>query len=69
MDDSNAQVKPRPVEVNVTEVYRDHLALHGFEPAVHSSLVLQIRYEHVSCSLAYKGIAVRSQSNLEERAS
>ncbi len=69
MNDSDTQVKPRPIEIDVPKVDRYQLALDAFEPVVHSTLVHQVRHKHVSCAFANKGIIVRSQSNLEERAS
>ncbi len=47
MNDSDTQVKPRPIEIDVPKVDRYQLALDAFEPVVHSTLV-----HHTSCDCA-----------------
>lgn len=69
MNDSDAQVKPWPIEIDVTEVDWYQLTLDAFEPVIYPTLVYQVRHKHVPCAFADKGVAVRSQSYLEERAS
>ena len=69
MNDSDIQVKLRLIEVDITKIDWYQFALDAFEPVVYPSLMHQVRYEYVSCAFAYKGIAVRSQGDLEERAS
>lgn len=71
MDESNMQVTPRPldVEIDVPKMHGYHLALKALESIIDVSFVLDSWYIDFPCCLAHKRISVRSQCDLKECAS